>query len=728
MSLVTNPRNIIIEKSDLFDDSSDAGSRSEEERILEALREIRGAGPEWENNNMELRAREMSQRFGEVAQDKLQKEEGGKDQLRRKKPPRCTPEAVERVNLSTVASRARSQRKYVDQLKEIQRQKSSPAPRAISPTATKAGLRLYAAAVGCQRRLEKMREEREKLKRENEEKIKFQPRISTLAKRLWSSGYVPLHERFNRTKEKLAQNVLLRERERMDRVMAGCTFHPTLAENSAKMAVLQRKNEPFSDVGERLFFEGGRRLIRQQLRQRILEQKAENGLIGDFQISNEAAEELALRLWKWQEASNRNREHMQREYVQRVTQPASPRLRVTQQPQQGRRSSCSGNRTHQPLFAPSFSSENNVVGRIPEDEIRQIRCRALFRKYASSENSVSLQLQEVKRQVRELFPEDSGIVAALASNFSGKEEISMPAFVECLVRFEQLHGPQRWGNPRWDHVTSVAEEPPVLFSQPPSLASCQEEALDMPLRKLRRSKSTCAPPLEGKKGTLKKDATPRCCSAYRRSSSASACGRSSGGACDSLRGHERGHQRGERSVTRLTTVQKVGERTAESGAAVKGSRSLGRREAIPHQKPEKSPARDRIVPREVPNASPSHERSSSLESVEVSSITEEAGSTPDMKQPGEIVAELEALIAKPFEIFSAASPMQTGTQRVCAPRGSVVSSLPSPLRRNLHKVPVPCTTRDECYSTVSGGRAAHQKLLKEVEEVLGVGTVSLAID
>ncbi|RNF19545.1 hypothetical protein TcG_04698 [Trypanosoma cruzi] len=256
MSLVTNPRNIIIEKSDLFDDSSDAGSRSEEERILEALREIRGADLKCERNNVDLRAREMSQRFSEFAQEK-QQERGGKDQLRRNKPPRCTPEAVERINHSTVASRARSQRKYVDQLKEIQRQKSLPSPRAISPTATKAGLRLYAAAVGCQRRLEKMREEREKLKRENEEKIKFQPRISTLAKRLGSSGYVPPHERFNHTKEKIAQNILLRERERMDRVMAGCTFHPTLAENSAKMAVLQRKNEPFSDVGERLFFEGG---------------------------------------------------------------------------------------------------------------------------------------------------------------------------------------------------------------------------------------------------------------------------------------------------------------------------------------------------------------------------------------------------------------------------------------------------------------------------------------
>ncbi|KAF8299155.1 hypothetical protein TcYC6_0070310 [Trypanosoma cruzi] len=727
MSLVTNPRNIIIEKSDLFDDSSDAGSRSEEERILEALREIRGAELKCERNNVDLRAREVSQRFSEFAQEKEQ-ERGGKDQLRRNKPPRCTPEAVERINHSTVASRARLQRKYVDQLKEIQRQKSSPSPRAISPTATKAGLRLYAAAVGCQRRLEKMREEREKLKRENEEKIKFQPRISTLAKRLWSSGYVPPHERFNRTKEKLAQNILLRERERMDRVMAGCTFHPTLAENSAKMAVLQRKNEPFSDVGERLFFEGGRRLIRQQLRQRILEQKAENGLIGDFQISNEAAEELALRLWKWQETSNRNREHMQREYVQRVTQPFSPRLRFTQQSKQGRRSSGSSNRTHQPLFASSFPSENNVVGRIPGDEIRQIRCRALFRKYASSENSASVQLQEVKRQVRELFPEDSGIVAALASNFSGTEEISMPAFVESLMRFELLHGPQRWGNPRWDYVTSVSDEPPVLFSQPPSLALCQEEATDMPFRKLRRSRSNCAPPLERKNGTVKKDFIPRCRSAYRRSSSASACGRSSGGVRDSFRGYERCQQRGERSVTRSTTVQNVGERTAELGAVEKGSRSLERREAVPRQKPEKSPARDRIAPREVPKARHSQERSSSPESVEVSSITEESDSTPDMKQPGEVVAELEALIAKPFESSPAASPMASGIQHACAPRVGVVSSLPSPLRRSMHKVPFPCTTRDECHSTVNEGRAAHQKLLKEVEEVLGVGTVSVAID
>ncbi|ESL07997.1 hypothetical protein TRSC58_04308 [Trypanosoma rangeli SC58] len=743
MSLVTNPQSIIIENGELFDDFYDEGISGEERRLLAALREIRGVNLHRGCNSVEVAGRGELQRPRGAAQQRQQrqerqerqqrqeqeeKEEARRENMRRTKPRRFDPKTLDRLNVSTVTSRARSQKKYVDQLKESKAQKKLLAPRAVSPTATKAGLRLYAAAMGCQRRLENRRAEQERLQKECEDKMTFQPQISSFAKQLGCTGYVPLHERFNHIREKLAKDMLLRERERMNRVMAGCTFHPTLAVSSRKMAARRRKSEPFSDAGERLFFEGGNRLIRQQLRERILEELADNGVIGDFQISNEAAEELVSRLWNWQETADRNREAAQREYVQRATKPSSARFRCVPQPQQGQKFS----RNH---TCPSSStakslppSENKVLQRLPEDDLRRIRCRALFSKYAFSEDSTSVQLAEVKRQVRELFPEDSSIVVALTSRFVDAEEISKTDFVETLMRFEQLQGPQPWGNSKWAHVMSVADEPPLFFPSSCLVTQCQAETEAASLGNLRRSNSTHAIPLARKRKTEMKDGVLSCSSFHQRAPSVTLCRRSSGEAFNGLQGSEQCPHKSQRNVTQSTTMQNVRERTAEQAAKEKRRQSLERHEAVLRQKHEELLARRCDIPREVPNIRDAQEQSSSLGSVELSSITEECGSTPSTKRPEEIATELEALIATPLRRSVTASPKRPSRQCGPAPHGSVVSSLPSLLRRCAQNVPVPRSPRGVGYTKVKEGHLTRQQLLKEVEQVLGVGTVTVAMN
>ncbi|RNF05888.1 hypothetical protein TraAM80_04267 [Trypanosoma rangeli] len=734
MSLVTNPQSIIIENGDLLDDLYDEGISREEERLLAAFREIRGMKLHGVCNSMEVAGRGGLQRSRGAAQQRQQrqeheeKEEARRENMRQTKPRHFDPKALDRLNVSTVASRARSQKKYIDQLKESKAQKKLLSPRAVSPTATKAGLRLYAAAMGCQRRRENRRAEQERLQKEDEEKMTFQPQISSFAKQLGCTGYVPLHERFNHTREKLAKDRLLRESERMNRVMAGCTFHPTLAVTSRKMAARRRKSEPFSDAGERLFFEGGSRLIRQQLRERIFEELADSGVIGDFQISNEAAEELVLRLWNWQETADRNREAAQREYVQRATKPSSSRYRCVPQPQQDQKLShnhtCPSSLTSKSLPP----SENKVLQRLPEDDLRRIRCRALFSKYASSEDSTSVQLAEVKRQVRELFPEDSSIVVALTSRFVDAEEFSKTDFVDSLMRFEQLHGPQPWGNPKWAHAMSVAEEPPLFFSSSCSVTQCQAEAEATSLGNLQRSNLTHAIPLARKRKTEMNDGMLSCSSSYRRAPSATFRRGSSGEAFNDLQSSEQCPHKGQQNVTQSMTMQNVRERTAEHAAREKRRQSLEQNEAIQPQKHEELSTRQRGIPREVPNTRDTQERSSSLGSVELSSITEECGSTPSAKRPDEIVTELEALIATPLKRSVTASPKRPSSQCGPALHGDVVSCLPSSLRRRAQNVPVPRGARDVGYTKVKEGHLTRQQLLKEVEQVLGVGAVTVAID
>ncbi|RNF20750.1 uncharacterized protein Tco025E_03658 [Trypanosoma conorhini] len=733
MSLVTNPRSIVIENGDLFDDSSDEEVGVEEGRLLAALREIRGVSLHGVGNTLEAAERGSSQRPAAAAQQRRPRQEQAEaeapqKQARRPKPRRFDPKALERLNVSTAASRARSQKKYVDQLKEKKAQKKPHAPRAVSPTATRAGLRLYAAAMGCKKRREDRQVEQERLQKECEEKMTFQPQISLFAKQLGNAGCAPLLERLEYTREKFAKNALLRERERMDRAMAGCTFHPTLAATSRKMTAMRRKSEPFNDAGERLFFEGGRRLIRQQLRERILEEAFDNGVIGDFQISNDAAEALALRLWNWQENADRHREAARREHVQGVTRPSPSKFRRVPQTQRGQHRSCNHIRHSSATSSSPPASEHKVPQHLPEDELREIRCRALFSKYASSENSASVHLAEVKRQVRELFPEDSGIVVALAASFSDADEISKTAFVESLMRFEQLNGPQPWGNPKWAHVTSVADEPPLLLSASSSLAPRRVEAAATLPGNLQRSNSAHATPLARKQKAGKKDDVPSSSSSDRRASSLTLGRRSSGGASNGLQSCGPCPRQHERHVTPSTALQEVRRRTAERAASEPGRRSPERHETMLRQRREELLARQRSIPREVSNAHEAQERSWSPGSVEVSSITEEGGSTPSAKRPEEIVAELEALIATPSKRSATASPTRPSKRHGSASHGGEVSSLSTSLRRRAQNVSIPGSTRGVDYSTAKQRHLTRQKILKEVEQVLGAGTVFVAID
>ncbi|KAG8341844.1 hypothetical protein ERJ75_001736200 [Trypanosoma vivax] len=343
------------------------------------------------------------------------------------------PEAFKRLIVPTAASVARSQRKYIERKKsEVEAgNQVKTVSQKISPIATEAGNRLYTIAMRKMKEMAERRSKAKMLERAGEEKLTFQPKITSLAKSM-SVGYKAPHERFTDIMDRLVKSRDMQEQKRLQRISAECTFHPAVEPASVKMAEARRKTEPFADVGERLCFEGGCRLIRQQLRKRILDQQAEGNIISGFRISAREAEKVVQRLHKWKNDCDLKNTIKMEEHIRSVTQFPFPTHR-------------SQRHYSKPPFSSSLKPKPRGVSRSGSLEPvwsrrRMGRHTNLFYKYAASDTSSCLRLCDVRRQVEELFPEDEMLVAALETEFCDEEPISKIDFVECLCRFEEQHG------------------------------------------------------------------------------------------------------------------------------------------------------------------------------------------------------------------------------------------------------------------------------------------------
>ncbi|ORC92052.1 uncharacterized protein TM35_000042660 [Trypanosoma theileri] len=721
MSLVTHPRSITIDNADSRNASFVDDVNTEDEPFYRALRGISLSDDHMAESSTDMERGGRHRRVSSYDDKEMHHiQEGKKKQLKK-----FNPNYLDRLTAPTVASRSRSQQKYKDQLREMKKQEAS-SQKPISPVATKAGKRLYADALGKKKQLERLREEHEKLMKEKEIEPTFQPKITSLAKRMGAAGYVPPHERYTFTSEKLAKKRLLQEKERMERITAGCTFHPSLTSASEKLANKQRKNEPFDDVGERLFYEGGRQLIRQQLRKRILEQNAEKRVVGAFQITQQAANELSSRLLKWKEECDRNREAAQKAYLCSITKQIGSTNKLNSRREKGYCCSCCcGSCSSQ---KPSYSKAKTTD--IPiENELRRMHCRALFFKYASSDKSSSVKLEDVKRQVRELFPEDSSIVAALITDFRDGEQISRSEFVESLLRFEHLHGPQPWGQPSCENVRTAFGNLfiPQLSQVSPPLFSTARERVKKATETRKRASSVHAmhpkkkDSINNKNGILPFLHSP----SYRRSSSETVYERLSRNSDVRSERHELHHKK-ENLVGNNVPGKLLSKKSAELSALNNERRSLDRQELELLRKKEQILKEQRNSMRESSLPQKSQERSLSPGSVELSSLTENCGSTPNMKRPEDIVAELEALMGTPTERSCTASPPQSAVHYDKEGIRSSLSSssLPSALRRRvgsgLGPVPLPSKESESVgYAESHKRRMAQERVLKEIQELLG---------
>ncbi|RHW70516.1 hypothetical protein DPX39_090062600 [Trypanosoma brucei equiperdum] len=225
----------------------------------------------------------------------------------RKHARRSDPAAFSHLLLPTTASKARAQSKYVER-KNGHGGEPSTGSRSVSPVATNAGSRLYALAMAQLKHIAEKRAESERKLKEQEDKLTFKPKITSTSRLLCAGGYRPPHECYKEVQSRAIEKRRMREQVILMKSDSDCTFRPTLTANSMTLADKLRKDDPFTDVGDRLCFEGGCRLVRQQLRRQIIQQREERRVISGFSISPRRADRLVRRLYNWQKECDRKKD------------------------------------------------------------------------------------------------------------------------------------------------------------------------------------------------------------------------------------------------------------------------------------------------------------------------------------------------------------------------------------------------------------------------------------
>ncbi|KAG5492829.1 hypothetical protein JKF63_01409 [Porcisia hertigi] len=90
-------------------------------------------------------------------------------------------------------------------------------------------------------------------------------------------------------------------------------------------------------------------------------------------------------------------------------------------------------------------------------DLLRVRLGALFYKYAVSPTSTAVCLAQVKEQVRRYYPEDSSIVAALASAFVDEQQpITKTDFMAALACYVAQYGIRPWCLPHGSGLNSIA--------------------------------------------------------------------------------------------------------------------------------------------------------------------------------------------------------------------------------------------------------------------------------
>lgn len=455
-------------------------------------------------------------------------------------------ETFTRLCKPNASMKAKAQEKYEDRALREQMEKVKPVR--VSEAATRAGQRLHLQAKAQHKEQEKVREAQRERDKEAEEQFTFQPTITPLAHQLATQGYRTVEDRAEDYKLQKEEQ----ERRRIELQVAEMhkhPFRPTLSKGTRAIVEERRsasrsrdrsrsggrrgnrsRSRPLDDdAGERLYRDGGERLLRQQLRRRLVDLDAGRNVIGhNVKLTRGRQCEVNERLDAWQRTREGNvaslredAERLAREgqlprssvpsaevaaAVERLvpgsSQPAArprPVNRASSQPAR----TASKNSVKRAAKEPTAATrqETDGVSPVPSaspvvplpavrcdpfarftakqkavyDELRAIRFGALFYKYTAGSATDVVALAKIQRMIDVMYPEDAGVLEAIESSMGDNPKISVAkdGFIAALMAYERQHGPQPWARTAKDALLFPLE---ALVSTGPAASAASAAA------------------------------------------------------------------------------------------------------------------------------------------------------------------------------------------------------------------------------------------------------------
>ncbi|TPP44669.1 Splicing factor 3B subunit 10 (SF3b10) family protein [Leishmania donovani] len=280
--------------------------------------------------------------------------------------PRRKPDeqAQSRLLKPNQAQLARQVEKYERCKRRDEEARRYPKPVRVPAEAVKRGTRLFleAQARADNVKLAQEAQARQKAAQETKE-CTFHPSVSAYAARFAAGGaYYPLESRL----EDQAAHDEKRLRMRLERMVERekeCTFKPTLSPGTEELMSNRSRraspprHEPF-EPGERLYRDGGERLLRQQVRlQRAAAEEQRHVVGGGLTLSHADAQQLADRFTAWAAARAANREELRiaLEQQERETPRAAAKREATAGRGGGALRSRSSSNSKGPTTAPRFA-------------------------------------------------------------------------------------------------------------------------------------------------------------------------------------------------------------------------------------------------------------------------------------------------------------------------------------------------------------------------------------